>query len=281
MKWLLLVVFLIFIVDQSLSSNVVDLTPENFDSVVDGSKAVFVEFFAPWCGHCKSLAPEYEIVGDAFAKLNDKVIIAKVDADKHNDLGQRFGVSGFPTLKFFPKGATQPEEFEGGRDSNSLIEFINKRTGTNARVNKAPTAIHVLDDANFDSIVLDPKKNVLVEFYAPWCGHCKQLAPIWEKLAGVYKGDTDIVIANLDAEKYGSIGSKYKVNGFPTIIYFPKDNKEGKSYESGRDLTSFVQYLKQETGSKRTESGRLDETAGRIEALDQLVGKFLSEEKKR
>jgi len=51
------------------------------------AKLFLLSFFAPWCGHCKSLAPEYEIVGDAFAKLNDKVIIAKVDADKHNDLG--------------------------------------------------------------------------------------------------------------------------------------------------------------------------------------------------
>ncbi len=52
----------------------------------------------------------YEQVGEAFAKFNDKVVIAKVDADAHKELGSRFEVRGFPTLKFFPKGSTNPEE---------------------------------------------------------------------------------------------------------------------------------------------------------------------------
>ena len=53
-------------VAATCAAEVVDLTPSNFDSVVDGSKHVFVEFFAPWCGHCKALAPEYEKVGETF-----------------------------------------------------------------------------------------------------------------------------------------------------------------------------------------------------------------------
>ena len=61
------------------------------------------------CGHCKRLAPAYEEVGRAFDNV-DSVLIAKVDADSERDLGSRFGVRGFPTLKFFPKGSTEPEE---------------------------------------------------------------------------------------------------------------------------------------------------------------------------
>ena len=61
------------------------------------------------CGHCKRLAPAYEAVGKAFDNSND-IVIAKVNADADKSLSSRFGVRGFPTLKFFPKGSTDPEE---------------------------------------------------------------------------------------------------------------------------------------------------------------------------
>ena len=67
-----------------------------------------MNFILPGCGHCKALAPTYEKLGSAFAKAD--VIIAKVDADAENTLGSRFGVSGYPTLKYFPKGSTSAEE---------------------------------------------------------------------------------------------------------------------------------------------------------------------------
>ena len=94
------------------ASDVKDLSPDNFDSVVDGSTGAFVEFYAPWCGHCKKLAPEYEIVATAFKRFSSKVVVAKVDCDSHRELCGRFGVSGYPTLKYFPKdNKANPEPF--------------------------------------------------------------------------------------------------------------------------------------------------------------------------
>jgi len=275
-----LFILLTFVVLSVLSDgNVKDLTPENFDSFVDGSKAAFVEFFAPWCGHCKSLAPEYEIVGDAFAKIND-VVVAKVDADKHKELGSRFGVRGFPTLKFFPKGSTTPEDYSGGRSANDIIEFINGKTGSRAKVNKPTSDVVVLDPFNFDSVVKDQNKHVLVEFYAPWCGHCKKLAPIWDKLAAVFKNEPNVVIASLDADKHKDLGQKFGVSGFPTIKFFPKDNKEGKPYNSGRELADLVKFINEEAKTKRTSEGRLDNSAGRVDSLDELAKKYLSSDKR-
>jgi len=77
-------------------SAVADLDPTNFDTVVGNNQGVLVEFFAPWCGHCKNLAPIWEELGAAFSHAKDKVVIAKVDADAHRELGTKFGVQGFP-----------------------------------------------------------------------------------------------------------------------------------------------------------------------------------------
>jgi protein disulfide-isomerase A6 len=59
------------------------------------------------CGHCKRIVPELKKLGEAIAKdpkLSSRVVIAKVDADKHRAVGERFGVQGFPTIKFFGRG---------------------------------------------------------------------------------------------------------------------------------------------------------------------------------
>jgi len=76
------------------------------------------------------LAPIYESLGKTFEQHSGKVIIAKVDADKHRDLGNRFGVRGYPTLLWFPKGKTDsPEKYSGKRDLKEMGEFIKKQTG--------------------------------------------------------------------------------------------------------------------------------------------------------
>jgi len=270
------ILILSFLLCASYSlAGVVDLTPDNFDTVVDGSKGAFVEFFAPWCGHCKTLAPEYEIVGEAFAREN-RVVVAKVDADAHKDLGGRFDVHGFPTLKWFPKGSKTPENYEGGRSADDIIKFINEKAGTNAKVKKAATDVTDLDDANFDSIVLDSSKDVLVEFYAPWCGHCKHLAPVWDKLATAFKNEQNVVIAKIDADKYRDIGSRYGVSGFPTLKWFPKDNKDAVAYEGGREVNDLVSYVNLHSGTARSVDGKLDSNAGRVSALDDLAKQFVS-----
>src|SRR5689334_5939789 len=92
------------------AAKVVVLTPDNFYSTVDGSRPAMVEFYAPWCGHCKHLEPEYDKVGEAFADASSGVIVGKVDADAHKDLGSAFEVRGYPTIKFFPKGWRKGDE---------------------------------------------------------------------------------------------------------------------------------------------------------------------------
>jgi len=221
------------------------------------------------------LAPEYEIVGEAFDK-ESSVVVAKVDADAHKDLGGRFDVHGFPTLKWFPKGSTEPESYEGGRTADDLVTFINNKAGTRGRIKKAPSIVTELTPANFDEIALDSTKDVLVEFFAPWCGHCKHLAPDYEKVAAAFINEKNVVIAKVDADAHKSLGSRYGVTGFPTIKFFGKSSKdEPEAYEGARDVASFIQFINEKAGTDRDNNGRLGESAGRIAALDEIAAKFV------
>ena len=94
---------------------------------------------------------------------------------------------------------------------------------------------------NFDELVTNSEKDVFIEFYAPWCGHCKKLAPTWEELGEELK-DEDVTIAKLDATA-NDVPSTFAVHGFPTLYFYPADTKEPKKYEGGRDVKDFVQFL--------------------------------------
>ncbi|KAL7628851.1 protein disulfide-isomerase precursor [Parahypoxylon ruwenzoriense] len=94
------------------------------DVVLDDSKDVLIEFYAPWCGHCKALAPKYEDLATLYgnSEWKDKVVIAKVDATA-NDVPD--DISGFPTIKLYPAGAkSQPVTYSGSRTVEDLIKFV-------------------------------------------------------------------------------------------------------------------------------------------------------------
>ena len=209
-------------------------------------------------------------------------MIASVDADAHKALGSRFGVTGFPTLKFFPKGdAKNPEAYSGGRTADAIVEYVNSKAGTNARVKKASSPVVVLDNKNFDKVV-DGSKHALVEFYAPWCGHCKTLAPKYDELAKIFAAEGDVVIAKVDADSEAGrpLGTRFDVKGFPTLKYFPKGSTTAEEYNGGREVSDFVTFLNSKAGTARLATGGLSATAGRIAALDEIVKSLVDKTKK-
>ncbi|CAK7214210.1 Protein disulfide-isomerase erp38 [Sporothrix bragantina] len=257
-------------------SAVLDLIPSNFDKVVlKSGKPTLVEFFAPWCGHCKNLAPVYEDLAQVFA-FSDGVQIAKVDADAEKSLGKRFGVQGFPTLKYFDGTDADPVDYQGGRDIDSLSKFITEKTGIKPRKKAAPASdVVMLTESTFDKTI-GGEQDVLVAFTAPWCGHCKTLAPTWEKLASDFVSESGVVIAKVDAEGEDSksVAKAQGVASYPTIKFFPRGSKEPELYKGGRSEADLVSFINSKAGTHRMPGGGLGASAGTIEALDVLVAKF-------
>jgi len=111
------------------AESVVTVTDATFQQVISENEFVLVEFYAPWCGHCKSLAPEYEKAAEQL-KANEatsKVVIAKVDATAETKVAGEQGIQGFPTLKWFVNG--KASEYTGGRTADTIVNWINKKTG--------------------------------------------------------------------------------------------------------------------------------------------------------
>jgi len=107
------------------TTDVTKLTVDNFNSeVLESEDFWLVEFFAPWCGHCKSLTPEWE---KAAKGLKSIVRMGGLDMTTDGDAAKDYGIEGYPSLKWFGEDKTEPVEFEGGRTSTGIINFALKK----------------------------------------------------------------------------------------------------------------------------------------------------------
>jgi len=436
------------------------LTEKNFQEALDANEFILVEFYAPWCGHCKALAPEYAKAAGILAEKGSSIALAKLDATEEPKIAEQFEVRGYPTLKFFRNG--KDTEYNGGRTADTIVSWLEKKTGppakTLATVDEAkafvadndiaiigffdsvdsdgakaflaaagnmddfpfgiateaavlaeykaagvvifknfdegrndlegevteesvaafvagnslplvvdfsqdtaqkifsgdikshlllfmsaaaedhatkveiargiakdhkgqmlfvtintdeedhkrimeffgmeeselpsmriikleedmskfkPTStelsdsnirafvksylagelkphlmseeipedwdkepVKVLVAKNFEEVAKDTSKDVLVEFYAPWCGHCKQLTPIWDKLGEKYKDHESIIIGKMDST--ANELEDIKVQGFPTIKLIQKETNKIIDYNGERTLDGFVKFL--------------------------------------
>jgi len=278
-------------------SKVVKLTAATFrEKVVNSNELWFVEFYAPWCGHCQRLTPEWEKLAGA---LKGVINVGAVDMTTDQEAGAAYGIRGFPTIKFFGANKNAPEDYQGDRSARDMVNFAfdqakkaatarlsggsssggynqnaggnqqgscgggnqgyqggNQQQGScgggnqgsqggNAGGNSGTSDkdVIVLTDANFDDLVMNSEDLWIVEFYAPWCGHCKNLEPEWNRAATELKGE--VKLGKLDATREHTIAGRYNVNAYPQIKLFPSGPKSDnliEDYNGARDSSSIVDF---------------------------------------
>jgi protein disulfide isomerase len=108
--------------------------------VLDKTKHVMIEFYAPWCGHCKALEPKYEEAAKILKKKFANVTLAKLDATA-NDIPYPFEAKAYPTLYWVPSGnASKAEVYQGGREADDLVKFVEAITITTTGSDSAGNA---------------------------------------------------------------------------------------------------------------------------------------------
>lgn len=244
----------------SKTDDVVELTSSNFNTLVKNSNDVWlVEFYAPWCGHCKNLAPEYKKLAKAMKGI---VKIGAVDMTVHQSIGSPYNIKGFPTIKLFGLNKSSPKDYNGQRTANDMMNYLfselrviansrlsgNTNTNTNNNSNNNSKSSNnkdseLLTSATFDAKVINQITHVsFVLFFAPWCGHCKAVMPDWNRLNSS-NTDSKIKIYKVDCTAEQSLCQRYQVGGYPTIKAIgPKGVVE--DYNSTRDYDTLLSFIK-------------------------------------
>jgi protein disulfide isomerase len=246
-------------------SDVVDLTNDSFADFVGKNKHVLVEFYAPWCGHCKALAPHYENAATQLATEGSDVKLAKVDATVEKELGEKYEVRGYPTLLWFVDG--QKLEYDGGRTAEGILSWIKDFFAPSVHEGPAPApttkpvvvlkAPKVTDD--FQAVAAKNRK-AAVFYHETAAGQTVTIqhkgedvvtasADELKDLAGFVKSHSLPVFGALDGETYG----KYMDSGKGLVwVLLPLETSADLPDEVDKVRSTFVNLGKQFTGYKFT-----------------------------
>ncbi|XP_010456632.1 PREDICTED: protein disulfide isomerase-like 1-4 [Camelina sativa] len=204
--------------------DVVVIKERNFTDVIENNQYVLVEFYAPWCGHCQSLAPEYAA---AATELKDSgVVLAKIDATEENELTQEHGVQGFPTLLFFVDGEHKP--YTGGRTKETIVTWIKKKIGPGVY------NLTTLDDA--EKVLTSGNKVVL--------GYLNSLVGVeHDQLAAASKAEDDVNFyqtVNPDVAKMFHIDSESKR---PALVLVKREEEKISHFDGEFVKSALVSFV--------------------------------------
>ena len=174
--------------------DVVVLTDKTFDDFIGRHEKVFVKFYAPWCGHCKSMAPAYSALARSMKKSADGIPIAKVDGTTETELNQRFGIRGFPALKLFSNG--QPIDYKGGREEKDMKQWIENRSNPKATLLSNVSELDKLETLKLAVLYVLPEGDASAK------AKFEAVASTFEKVPFLYTHDESVKEKYETNEKY-------------------------------------------------------------------------------
>mmetsp|Transcript_23435 Transcript_23435/g.32746 ORF Transcript_23435/g.32746 Transcript_23435/m.32746 type:complete len:412 (+) Transcript_23435:178-1413(+) len=223
-----------FSLPYTKSSGVINLTKDNFVNEVFSSPHVWiVEFYAPWCGHCKNLAPEWEKLAKSMQGI---VKVAAVNCDEHKELAGAFGVQGFPTIKLFPSELTpvpngkgyhkQPIDYNGPRTAAAIANFA---------VSHLPNFVKKVEEKNYEEFMSgdsNPKALLLSEK--------TETTNLFKSLAIDFK---DQITFGQAKSSYKELVDTFGVKKFPTLLVIKEDGSH-VTYEGQLNHDALFAFLK-------------------------------------
>lgn len=235
---------------------IVDFNHETAQKVFGGEiRSHVLMFLSKEAGHYDKFLPTQKTIAKDY---KERVLFVSINTDDedHGRILEFFGMKKeeVPAARLIKlademakyKPTTAVLEGDGSAMRAWVEEFLEGKLKQHLLSQDVPedwdkTPVKVLVASNFDEVALDSTKDVLVEFYAPWCGHCKQLAPIYDKLGEKFKENENIVIAKMDSTVNEL--EHTKINSFPTIKLFKKGDNQVVEYSGERTLEGLSKFL--------------------------------------
>jgi protein disulfide isomerase len=269
----------------ALAGDVENLTDANFDDFVKNNKKVLVKFYAPWCGHCKKMAPEWE---EAATKLKGKVPLADVDATEQKTCASKYGVSGYPTIKWFVDGEAQ--EYGGGRTADKIVEWVESMSGEAVQKwdkDVTPTGKPVLilncpkEDAVFSSFA-DKNRQAAAFYFKEAAGACKVTlqhqgediqehdfsSPDAEKLNKFFNDNKVPLVGELNGDTYGD----YTADESKGLIWCLFKHEDGKLQEAKTENMAFMLKIAKADYPKGRYPVTFTDTVQFAQAIEGMLG---------